>query len=331
MTPESGSAARRIGRLRTPAKINLGLRLTGRRPDGYHLLESLFVPIDLHDEVELEWLPGPDRSELRMSTDPGSELPAALQATAIGSDNLVVRAAEAFRRASGLEGYLRLRLRKAIAAGAGLGGGSSDAGAVLRLLVSLAGDRSPGSEAISRLALELGADVPFFLEPGPALVTGIGEQISPVEGLPGLELVLANPGISVATAEVYRVADALADSLTPGGAGSTMRAISRLQGESGDRLSALGDLLENDLQPAAIRLCPPIGRLIARMRELGAVAASMSGSGATVFGVFDSAEAAAKAARELHSSSSSQEIWVRRTRTLARREVDRISWGVAKW
>ena len=110
-----------------------------------------------------------------------------------------------------------------------------------------------------------------------------------------------------------------------------MRAISRLQGESGDRMSALGDLLGNDLQPAAIRLCPPIGRLLGRIRELGAVAASMSGSGATVFGVFESAEAAAKAARELNSSSNSQEIWVRVTRTLPRREVDKISWGVAKW
>ncbi len=331
MTPEPGSAARRIVRLRTPAKINLGLRLTGRRPDGYHLIESLFTPIDLHDEVELEWLPGPDESELEMSTDPGADLPAALRATASGSDNLAVRAAEAFRRASGLEGRLRLRLRKSIAAGAGLGGGSSDAGAVLRLLCVLAGDLGPGPEEIARLALGLGADVPFFLAPGPALVTGIGEQVAPIEGLPELDLVIANPGISVATAEVYRVADALGDSLTQGGAGSTMRAISRLQGESGDWITALGDLLRNDLQPAAIRLCPPIGRLMGRIRELGAVATSMSGSGATVFGVFESADAAAKAARELNSSSDSQEIWVRVTRTLPGREVDRISWGVAKW
>ena len=331
MTSGAGSAARKIGRLRTPAKINLGLRLTGRRPDGYHLLESLFTPIDLHDEVELEWLPGPDRSELEMSSDSGAELPAALRATAAGSDNLVVRAAEAFRRVSGLEGRLRMRLRKSIAAGAGLGGGSSDAGAVLRLLASLAGDRSPGAEELARLALELGADVPFFLDPGPALVTGIGEQIAPIEGLPGLDLVLANPGISVATAEVYRAADALAASLTHGGAGSTMRAISRLQGESGDRLSALGDLLGNDLQPAAIRLCPPIGRLMERIRELGAVATGMSGSGATVFGVFESAPSAAKAALELNSDSDSQQIWVRVSRTLPRHAVDSISWGVAKW
>jgi 4-diphosphocytidyl-2-C-methyl-D-erythritol kinase len=164
--------------------------------------------------------------------------------------------------------------------------------------------------------------VPFFLAPSPALVSGIGESLEPIEGLPGFDLVIANPGISVATAEVYRVADALSDSLTEHRPGSTMRAILRLRSETENILPALGDLLVNDLEPAAIRLCPPIARLMGRIRELEPVGVGMSGSGATVYGVFESAEQAEKAARELRFSPDSEDCWVRVTRILA--NVDQI-------
>ncbi len=307
---------------RTPAKINLGLRLMGRREDGYHLLESLFVPIDLHDEIELEWRPGPAAIELEMPDDPAGDLPTALRGVTCGPDNLVYRAAEVFQAATGLAGRIRLVLHKKIPTGAGLGGGSSDAAAVLRTLAALAGDDLPTRCDLAELALELGADVPFFLAPSPALVSGIGESLEPIEGLPGFDLVIANPGISVATAEVYRVADALSDSLTEPRPGSTMRAILRLRSETENILPALGDLLVNDLEPAAIRLCPPIARLMGRMRELESVGVGMSGSGATVYGVFESAEQAEKAARELRFSPDSEECWVRVTRILA--NVDQI-------
>jgi len=213
-------------------------------------------------------------------------------------------------------GRIRLVLRKAIPAGAGLGGGSSDAAAVLRTLSVLAGSDLPARIDLAELALGLGADVPFFLAPAPALVSGIGETIELIEGLPGFDLVVANPGISVATAEVYRVADALSDSLTGRRPGSTMRAISRLRSEIGNVGPALGDLLVNDLEPAAIRLCPPIARLMGRIRELGSLGVSMSGSGATVFGVFESAGQAEKAAQELRLSPDSEKCWVRVTRIL---------------
>lgn len=304
--------------LRTPAKINLGLRLTGRRNDGYHLLESVFAPIDLHDEIEVEWTPGPARTLLEMS-DPASDLPAALRGVAVGPDNLVYRAAEAYRSATGLPGRIRLGLRKAIPTGAGLGGGSSDAAAVLRALSALNGDKGRARCDLAAVALGLGADVPFFLDPAPAVVSGIGEIIEPIEGLPGFDLVLANPGFSVATAEVYRVADALSDSLTGPEAGSTMRAFLRLRSEIGDWAPALVDLLVNDLEPAAIRLCPPIAGWMGRMRELGSVGVGMSGSGATVFGVFESAEQAEKASQELRSAPNIEESWVRVTRILTTR------------
>jgi 4-diphosphocytidyl-2-C-methyl-D-erythritol kinase len=317
--PDGGPKGTRI--LRTPAKINLGLRLTGRRDDGYHLLESLFAPIDLYDEVSVEWTSGPTQVELDLIEDPANELPAGLRGVAAGPENLVCRAARAFQVATGLGGRVRLVLQKQIPAGAGLGGGSSDAAAVIRSLSAIAGPAAPNPREEAEIALGLGADVPFFLSPTPSLVSGIGEAIEPIVGLPGFDLVLANPGISVATAEVYRVADALADSLTEPESGSTMRSILRLWSEKGRGAPALGELLVNDLEPAAIQLCPPIFGLMERMRELGSVATSMSGSGGTVFGVFESVEQAEKATQELKSSPSSEGCWVRRTRILASSEA----------
>ena len=296
-TVGSGAAGRRT--IRTPAKVNLGLRITGRRPDGYHLLESLFVPIDVYDDLEVTQADGPSRTELTLEADPAAALPAALAGVAAGPDNLAVRAAEAFRAETGLSTTIRILLRKRIPAGAGLGGGSSDAAAVLRALSDLVGEGAPSGEALARIGLSLGADVPFFLSPRPALVTGIGERIESLDGLPELSLVLANPGISVATAEVYRLTDADPDSLTPAGAGSTMRAFSRLQGQTGASPTAHRDLLVNDLAPAAIALCPPIEGLMEALAAKGAEATGLSGSGGTVFGVFETFSEAERVAKRL--------------------------------
>lgn len=314
----------RLLTLRAPAKVNLGLRLTGRRDDGYHLLESLFVPLVLADEIELRWwAEATPESRLAVEIPVEAGLPKALAEVTGGPDNLILRAVERFREAYALPGRVDVRLTKRIPAGAGLGGGSSDAGAVLQ---ALAGLIDGPAEGLAEVALELGADVPYFLAPEPALVTGIGERIESVSGVPALDLVLVNPGISVATAEVYRVADLLRDSLTASGAGSTMRAISGLAGEAGAWKHALGDLLVNDLAPAAIRLCPPIGRWLDRLREAGAIGVGMSGSGGTVFGVFEEATEAARAETALKRSSlkpdSENDIdedgpWIRVTRVVS--------------
>jgi 4-diphosphocytidyl-2-C-methyl-D-erythritol kinase len=300
--------------LLAPAKINLGLRLLGVRDDGYHSLESVFVPIDIWDELEVEVSQGSPRIDLEIASPAADELPDALSALGGGPDNLVVRAAAAFCKQTGFEGRIDLRLRKRIPAGAGLGGGSSDAAAALLALASIF-DGEVGREALHSLALSLGADVPFFLSPAAALVSGIGEKIEPLAGVPSLDLVLVNPGISLATAEVYRAADALRGALTEPRPGSTMRAISRLRGETGDLVPALGELLINDLEPAARRLCPPVARLIRRLHEAGAVGVSMSGSGATVFGVFESGDRANRAAEALRASESDGN-WIRVTRII---------------
>lgn len=325
--------------LETPAKLNLGLRLMGVREDGYHLLESVFAPIELFDRLEIEILPGRAQIELEVTTAEASGLPPALSRVTSGPENLAFRAAAAFCAARGLEARIRIQLEKAIPAAAGMGGGSSDAAAVLNGLSALTGQGSDG-KALAELALGLGADVPFFLDPRPSLVAGIGEIITPIEGLPSSELVIANPGISLDTAEVYRAADALGSALTEPRPGSTMRAFSRLRHENGDprdgsspvdafqpsaearhgASEVWGELLINDLEPAARRLCPPVGRLLAALLEAGATGAGMTGSGATVFGVFESNGRAQEAADRLRRTEAARvdPAWIRVSRLIGR-------------
>lgn len=308
-------------RVEAPAKLNLGLRVLGTRADGYHLIESLFVPVDLADALEIGLDPtsGGDPAVTLELDGGGSRL--SLQGIPTDSRNLAVRAAERFRAAASLDVRIHIRLTKRIPAAAGLGGGSSDAGAVLGALAA-AYPGAVAADALRGLALELGADVPFFLDPRAALVTGIGESIRPEPGLPTLCVLLVNSGDSVDTAQVYAAYDALAGALTPPTPGSTMRAISDLRA-MGERVGgalgvpgrdALPDgpsswseclraLLVNDLEPAARRLCPPVGRFKNQLEEAGALATGMSGSGATVFGIFPSAEAAEEVGRRIESLS----------------------------
>jgi len=287
-------------RLSAPAKVNLGLRILGCREDGYHLLESLFVPIDLADRLEIERCDTPS-VELRVEGDvPG---------VPEDGSNLAVRAAVAFLEAAGIEVGLRLVLVKRIPAAAGLGGGSSDAAAVLRGLARIY-PAAISPQGLRGLALGLGADIPFFLDPRPALVTGVGEQIEPIPGIPALSLLLAHPGVALATADVYRAYDATVASLTPVRAGSTMPVISALR-EGGDQ--ALADLLENDLERVAVRLCPRIGELREVIEGSGSLAVGMSGSGPTVFGIFRDTIAANRA-RDRLKLAPPVRTWLAKTR-----------------
>jgi 4-diphosphocytidyl-2-C-methyl-D-erythritol kinase len=276
------------------AKLNLDLLITGRRPDGYHELDSVVVFTGCADR--LVFAPD-DQLTLELSGRFGPAL-------AEQSDNLVLQAARRLATHAGRAPHVRIALDKRLPVAAGLGGGSADAAAALRGLARLWRlDLSPLD--LHSVALELGADVPVCLLSRSARMRGIGERIEPIR-LPVLELVLAHPAQAVSTARVF------AD-LGPIGA-----AVAREQPVPTSR----GELLEwlrerrNDLEPPARRLVPVIAEAIAAIgAQPGCHLARMSGSGATCFGVFDDAQAAARAAQGLRLTRPAW--WVISTATRA--------------
>jgi 4-diphosphocytidyl-2-C-methyl-D-erythritol kinase len=294
-----GCAGRSL-RCHAPGKINLGLRVVGRRADGYHELVSLFAPLDFGDEVEIA-----------VSDSTALEVEIKLEGASEGipgdAGNLAHRAAKAFAESAGLGCRIELRIDKRLPAGAGLGGGSSDAGAVLRTLCDLFPGALDGAR-LAELALGLGADVPFFLDPRPMRVTGIGEHLEAVDGLPSLAVLLANPGIALSTAEVFRTFAAIQPALTKSAPDRRIPPLSGAASPGWTFAGVAGLSLENDLEPIAIRLCPPIARLQRQIRATGAQAVGMSGSGATVFGLFESTEAAERA---LEEAAFEAPVWAR--------------------
>ena len=281
---------------RAPAKVNLSLHVLGRRADGYHELESLVAFAGTGDALSLE--PG-DRLRLTVAG------PTAAQ---VGADegNLVLRAARALgERLPGLRvGAFHLIKRLPVAAG--LGGGSADAAAALRLLARLNGLRLD-DPAVVDAARSAGADVPVCLVPRARIMRGMGELLGPPLKLPPLFAVLANPSVPVATAAVFQ---ALGLKPREGICGAPHRAIA----DGTDRAELLSILREarNDLEAPAIRIAPVIGEALALMRGIESCRlARMSGSGATVFGLFDDCAGSASAVRAIRRSRPGW--WVKAT------------------
>jgi 4-diphosphocytidyl-2-C-methyl-D-erythritol kinase len=285
-----------------PAKINLFLRVVGRRADGYHELDSVFVPVSLCDQVRVEI-----RVEPRSAADTTIALHCDRTDIPAGEKNLAWRAADAFLGEFGTEIHrpreVAIDLRKEIPVGAGLGGGSSDAGAVLRMMAALC--RVDDLSRLAQVALALGADVPFFLDPHVAQVGGVGERIAPLEidasgeraplsqaPLIPLSMVIAVPPVEVSTAEVFR---ALSPEQWSGAAPTEhLHAIA---------LGAIRPaMLQNDLAAAAMARYPEIAQLRSALLAAGAEGASMSGSGGAVFGIFAGAKAAAQAAAAMRQN-----------------------------
>jgi 4-diphosphocytidyl-2-C-methyl-D-erythritol kinase len=256
-----------------PAKVNLVLHVGPRRGDGLHELCSLFASLELADGVTVE------PAEADEVLCPG-----------VAGPNLAQAAIESFRAAVGGELQpLRVAIDKRIPVAAGLGGGSADAAAVLRAANAIAGKPLTAGE-LRALGARIGADVPSQIEPRHALVTGAGERVEPVE-LPEMALVLVPAADGLSTAEVYAEADRIPSTrarLDPRG----VRALAAAP------LAALARGMENDLEAAALSLRPELARTLANLGEAGALAALISGSGPTAFGVFSTvaeAEAAADA------------------------------------
>jgi 4-diphosphocytidyl-2-C-methyl-D-erythritol kinase len=258
-----------------PAKVNLTLHITGRRADGYHLLDSLVVFGPAQDVLHAE---PADALSLVLA----GPFAAGLVAEA---DNLVLRAARALASWAGRPPRAALVLEKHLPVASGIGGGSADAAAALRLLARLWALDVPAAE-MARLSAGLGADVPVCLAGRPARMAGIGDILTPAPALPPCGMLLVNPGVALATADVFR---ARAGSFTPAAAwpGAWPDADSMARDLSAQR---------NDLEPPALALCPAVGAVLAALRAApGCLLARMSGSGATCFGLFDDAAAAARA------------------------------------
>jgi 4-diphosphocytidyl-2-C-methyl-D-erythritol kinase len=273
---------------RTPAKINLFLRVTGRRSDGYHELDSIFIPISIYDRIGLEIRPAASATVTLRCNWPSLQ---------DAKSNLVARAALAFMSEFAVAAQVAIDLEKTIPMGAGLGGGSSDAGAVLWMMAALY--RVDARERLGKLALGLGADVPFFLDPRASRVGGVGERITALGNFPRLHLVVAVPPVEVPTAAIFK---ALTREDWSGAA--TDEDVARIV--SG-KIEARD--LANDLAGPAMRLYPQIAKLKVSLEQCGARAAAMTGSGGAVFGLFHDRADAARAAQKIAADAPDARVF----------------------
>lgn len=263
-----------------PAKINLALHVTGRRADGYHLLESLVAFTRFGDRVTVE---ASTEDRFSVAGPFAADVP-------IDDGNLVLKARDALRDAIGGENVppVSIHLEKNLPVASGVGGGSSDAAATLRALARLWGVAT-SKQKFARIGLGLGADVPMCLTAKPLVARGIGDELSPVPDFPAHGLVLVNPGRAVSTAEVFA-------------------ALGRRDNQPLPPLPKLFDFhglrnwletTRNDLEHAARAIEPAVGHALAALNRAGAGFARMSGSGATCFGLFETGNVAKRAALEL--------------------------------
>ncbi len=264
-----------------PAKINVSLRVVGKRADGYHLLHMVMVPLQFGDQLVIGEAPVAcpparnvwERDGITLATDDDS--------VPLDDRHLCVRAANAIRVAAGRGSQkIWIHLTKHTPVGAGLGGGSSDAAAVLRGLGQL-WQLEWSESQLAEIGVRLGADVPFFCWGRSALVEGIGEQVTPYANFPKLWILLVNPRVHVATAEIFK---RYAFHLTPQRPDVRTPPFFATQ----ENVAAI---LSNDLESVTIPEWPVIDVIKVRLRTAGAIGSLMSGSGPTVFGIFPSRQA----------------------------------------
>ncbi|MEX2264766.1 MAG: 4-(cytidine 5'-diphospho)-2-C-methyl-D-erythritol kinase [Bryobacteraceae bacterium] len=266
------SAGRRAARLKALAKINLDLRVIRKRPDGFHEIRTIFQTISLGDEIDLSFIPS-------ASTHVELDQDAAID------DNLVIRAARLCLEAMEVSGEIAIRLRKQVPMGSGLGGGSSDAAAVLLALPALAG-RSAPLETLLHLAASLGSDVPFFLLGGTALGIGRGEEVYPLPDRPPKPGILLLSGLHISTAEAYRAL---------GGRLTTESSQNKIDSFGPSAWSVSQALPVNDFEQVAFEQFPQLKALKQRLLQEGAESVLMSGSGSAVWGLFRTPTEASRA------------------------------------
>lgn len=248
------------------AKINLGLLITGKRPDGYHDIETLFFLIGLSDALEFVVSDNSADKDLLVTTG--------INTGGIPEENLVIKTIIKLREKYSIP-YLKIHLHKVIPVGAGLGGGSSDAACFLKA-INRYFELNISEQDLKDIALELGSDCPFFIEGVPSFAKGRGEILSPVVNvLSGYYLVLLNPGVSINTREAYqnckpvKPPNSLTDLIT-------------------HPITEWKTLLTNDFENFAVKKHSVIGRIKNELYSTGALFSLMSGSGSSVYGIFPS-------------------------------------------
>jgi len=287
-------------RLRAFAKINLGLKILGKRADGYHEIRTLYQTLALHDGLEIRLAKSGDEITIECDNP----------AVPTGRSNLVHRACELWSRARGWRGGIWVRIEKAIPMGGGLGGASTDAAATLLGLERLTGDQLDFWQR-HKVAAALGSDVPLFLLGGRVLGSGRGEEVYPLPDLASRACLVVFPGFSVSTAEAYRDAG--------------LRLTEKAQNPYSNNFGAWPQLplmswgpAENDFEQVVFARWPELARVKRRLIRAGAEVASLTGSGSSVFALFDSAR------RSAYASKLIPKGWLAfRTRTLPRASYHR--------
>ena len=278
-------------RLQAFAKINLGLDLLGKRGDGYHEVRMIMQTIRMYDQLDM-----------RKSVEPGIHLTTNKKYIPVDENNLVWRAAKLMMDTCGIIEGVSIHLHKVIPVAAGMAGGSSDAAATLVGMNRLF-HCGLSKEKLMELGVQIGADVPYCVLRGTALAEGIGEKLTVLPPMPDCWILIGKPGISVSTKYVYTTLDLNTDTVHPDIDGMK-KAL-----EDGN-LYGITERMGNVLQDVTIPAYPEVERIKEQMKTLGAVNAMMSGSGPTVFGIFDSEEKAQKACQKLRESGSCQQVFL---------------------
>lgn len=263
-------------KLKSPGKVNLRLDVLSKRTDGYHELRMLNSAVSVYDDVEIDVI---ERGIVVECTN-DSQVPS-------GEDNIVYRAAKEIMAYSNKNVGVQIRITKQIPTGAGMGGGSSNAAAVIQGINQLLKINLP-KEKLMKIGVRFGADIPFFIFGSPAIATGIGENLTRVRRLPSLPIVIVHPNIFVSTQSIYE------------------RYRSNGKSEQKEDIpvefptkKAVARFLHNDLESVTVKQCPVVTSLKEQLMKLGALGACMTGSGPSVFGIFADKEAAEKAYKRL--------------------------------
>ena len=278
-------------RLQAFAKINLGLDVLGKREDGYHEVRMIMQTIRMYDQLDM-----------RKSVEPGIHLTTNKKYIPVDENNLVWRAAKLMMDTCGIIEGVSIHLHKVIPVAAGMAGGSSDAAATLVGMNRLF-HCGLSKEKLMELGVQIGADVPYCVLRGTALAQGIGEKLTVLPPMPDCWILIGKPGISVSTKYVYTTLDLNTNTVHPDIDGMK-KAL-----EDGN-LYGITERMGNVLQDVTIPAYPEVERIKEQMKALGAVNAMMSGSGPTVFGIFDNEEKAQKACQKLRESGSCQQVFL---------------------